>query len=195
MEKLTERQKQILDFITDFLSGSGFAPTVREIAGHFKISIRPVQKHIEALVRKGHLRHKPMVSRGLDPASRKPLVSIPLLGRVPAGVPLQPLEYAEDHVQVDRDAVGSGKCFALKVKGDSMTGSGIFDNDTVIVRQQPGAEHNDIVVAMVDGEATVKKLFKKAGDVFLQATNPKYRPIRARNIEILGKVIYLMRKI
>ena len=195
METLTERQRQILDFITDFLSGSGFAPTVREIAGHFKISIRPVQKHIEALVRKGHLRHRPLVSRGIDLASRKPLVSIPLLGRVPAGVPLQPFEQVEDHVHVERDAVGSGKCFALKVKGDSMTGSGIFDNDTVIVRQQPGAEHNDIVVAMVEGEATVKKLFKKSGDVFLQATNPKYRPIRARSIEILGKVIYLMRKI
>jgi len=195
MEALTERQRQVLDFISEVMSGSGFEPTVREIAGRFKISIRPVQKHIEALARKGFLRRRPGLSRGIDLASRKPLVSIPLLGRVPAGAPLQPFENAEDHVHVDREAVGSGRCFALKVRGDSMTGSGIFEGDTVIVRQQPGAEHNDIVVAMVDGEATVKKLFKKSGEVFLQATNPRYKPIRAKNIEILGRVIYLMRKI
>lgn len=193
VERLTRRQKQILDFITDFVSGSSSAPTVREIAEKFGISIGPVQRHLKALIRKGYLKHKPGVSRGIDLVFRKALVAIPVLGRVPAGVPVPPVENVEDYIYLRKDVAKSGNYFALRVKGDSMTGSGILENDLVVVKQQPTAENNDIVIAMVDDEAVVKKLRRKGKGVYLESTNPEYKPISVKQIKILGKVVYLMR--
>lgn len=193
MKELTARQRQILGFITEFSEDQGVSPTVREIAKQFKISIRPVQKHIEALVLKGSLTHKPGISRGLDIASRKPQVSIPLLGRIRAGSPLDPIEDIEGHISIDKEIARSGKYFALRVKGDSMVDAGIFENDIVIVRQQFVADNNDIVVAKVEGEATVKKLHRTNAEVYLKPANPAYKPIRSGHIDIIGKVVYLMR--
>ena len=195
MEKLTQRQRSILDFITEFFSSQGITPTIREIAKQFKISIGPVQKHIEALIKKGHLKHTPGISRGLDLVSRKQQISIPLLGRIRAGLPLEPIENIEDYISIDKNIARSGKYFALRVRGDSMVDAGIFENDIVIVRQQFVADNNDIVVAMVEGEATVKKLHKTNGEIYLKPANPAYKPIRSKNIDVLGKVVYLMRSL
>ncbi len=193
MQSLTHRQKEILDFITHGKEERGIPPTVREIAAYFRISIGPAQRHIKALVRKGVLRHTPLVSRGLDLPVRRPHLLVPVLGKVTAGIPVPPVEEAEESISIDRDYGGRGDLFALRVKGDSMTGSGIFEGDIVVVRRQPDAEHNEIVVAMVEGEAAVKKLVKQGRDTHLESTNPKYAPIRAREIEIVGKVISLIR--
>ena len=195
MDKLTEKQKRILDFINESFSHSGHAPTVRETAAHFGVSIGAAQKHLAALVHKGFVTHTPGISRGIDPISRKPHVSVPILGSVPAGSPLEAIENTEGHLQVDADIAKGGQYFALKVKGDSMTGAGIFEGDTIVVRQQQTADDGDIVVAMVRGEATVKRLRGKDGDVFLEPANPKYKPIRGKDIKIHGKVVYLARKI
>ena len=193
MQPLTERQKEILNFIIGAKDERGIPPTVREIAAHFRISIGPAQRHIKALVRKEYLRHTPSVSRGLDVPSHRPHMLVPVLGKVAAGIPIPPVEEAEESVAVDRDYAGRGELFALRVKGDSMTGSGIFEGDIVVVRRQPDAEHSDIVVAMVEGEAAVKKLIKQGRDAHLESTNPKYAPIKNREITIVGKVIRLIR--
>ncbi|MFH1368000.1 MAG: transcriptional repressor LexA [Elusimicrobiota bacterium] len=195
MRKITDRQKKVLDFIEEHLSSSGHAPTVRETAARFNVNIGAAQKHISALVRKGYVKHSPGISRGLDIASRTPHATVPVLGRVPAGSPVPPIEDIEGHVHIDRDIAGKGDCFALKVKGDSMTGAGILEGDIVVVRHQQTADSGDIVVAMAGGEATVKKLRKKGRDVYLEPANPKYRPIHSNDIRIIGKVVYLSRKI
>ncbi|MBN1621564.1 MAG: transcriptional repressor LexA [Endomicrobiales bacterium] len=194
MENLTEKQKKMLDFIKHFASSSGVAPTIREIAKKFDLSIGGVQRHLKALIKKGYLKHNRGISRGIDLPFRKHLVPVPVLGRVQAGMPVPAVEDAEDSIYVDVNIARGGSYFALRVQGDSMTGSGIFDNDLVIVRQQNMADHGDIVVAMVDGESTVKQLHKQKGEVYLNPTNPKYPPIYARDIQVLGKVVYLNRK-
>jgi len=193
MDELTAKQRKVLDFIADALN-SGLSPTVREIAGAFKITIGPAQRYIKALEKKGYLKHTPGISRGIEVAWRKPMAAVPLLGRVPAGRPLTPYEDAEDYLYISKNTVKNGKCFALKVKGDSMTGAGINEGDTIVVRQQAAAENGEIVVAMVQGEATVKRLVRDKGEVYLKAENPAYSPIHAADINVIGKVIYLLRE-
>ena len=195
MEQLSDRRKDILDFVTAHTAETGSAPTLREIAGHFRITVGPVQRHLAALVENGYMHHTSGRSRGLTIAGHKPMARLPVLGRVPAGLPMEAVESIEDYIYVDKAIVKAGTYFALRVKGDSMTGAGIYDGDTVVVRHQPTADDSEIVVAKIDGEATVKRLRKKNNAVFLQPENPKYPIIRADNIEIVGKVVYLTRKI
>lgn len=193
MEELSEKQKQILDYLNGFMAEHGRAPTVREIAAAFHITIGPVQKHLKALVRKGHVRHQPGIARGLSLHSHRSLVAVPVLGRVTAGLPAEPLEDIENYVYVDRSVVQSGDYFALRVKGDSMTGAGIFDGDVLVVRRRNVADDGAIVVAMIDGEATVKYLRRRKGRVWLAAANPAYADIEADEITVLGTVVYLAR--
>ena len=195
MESLTQKQECALSFIKEFASASGVTPTVRETAKKFGVSIGAAQKYFKALIKKGYLKHTPGISRGIDVSHRKPLVSIPLLGRVQAGVPSLAIEDVEEYVHIDEVVVKGGKCFALKVKGDSMINAGIYEDDVVVVRQQASAEHGEIVVAMMEGEATVKKLFRKNGETYLMPANPAYKPIRADNMAILGKVVFMMRNV
>lgn len=195
MEPLTAKQKRVLDFITEHAAKDGRAPTIREIASKFKISIGPVQRYLKTLVKKGHLNHRAGISRGLTAVSHRAWAAIPILGSVPAGAPSEAIEGVEDYLHLEKDMVLSGTYFALKVKGDSMTGAGIYDGDTIVIRQQRNAEDGEIVVAKVDGgEGTVKRFRKKDGEVYLQPENPAYEPIRGRDIEVAGKVVYLTRK-
>jgi repressor LexA len=195
MKNLTEKQRNVLEFISNCLSERGTVPTVREVAAHFGITIGPAQRYLKTLEHKGYLRHTPGAARGIDLTFRKSLVAVPVLGSIHAGMPLEQYEVADDYVYVDRSVTVEGNHFALKVKGDSMINAGIFDGDTVVVRMQSSARHNDIVAAMIDGEATLKRLKKNADQVYLQAENPAYPPIRAPHIEILGVAVYLVRKI
>ncbi len=195
MEQVSGRRKDILDFVTAHTAETGSAPTLREIASHFRITVGPVQRHLAALVGGGYLQHVAGRSRGLVAAGHKPMARLPVLGRVPAGMPMEAVESIEDYIYVDKAIVKAGTYFALRVKGDSMINAGIYDGDTVVVRHQSTAEDDEIVVAKIDGEATVKRLRKKNDTVFLQPENPHYPIIRADNIEIVGKVVYLTRKI
>ena len=168
MDKLTVKQKKVLDFIRGSID-AGVVPTIRELAEVFGISIGPVQRYIKALEKKGYIRRKSGLARGIELVSRGAFISIPVLGNVVAGVPLESYEIVDNYICVDKNIVGKqGEYFALKVHGDSMIGLGIFEGDLVVVRKQPDAENNDIVVAIVHCETTVKKIKKVGENVFLE---------------------------
>lgn len=209
---LTQRQREIAEFVGSKLRSSGTSPTIREIGQRFGIaSPGGVREHIQALLKKGALRKIPGVSRGLRPAEpakkygaprrdwELPNVSeVPILGQVVAGNPLLSEETLEGHVSVDKSLLPkSGSVFALKVKGDSMVRAGIHEGDLALVRKQEDAESGDIVVGLVDGEATVKRLQRKGKETWLKPENPAYRKIRfgkeGGEDRILGRVVGLIR--
>ena len=163
-EPLTDRQKAVLDFIGCSIESRGYPPTLREIGEHMGIrSTNGVNDHLKALEKKGYLERENLKSRALRPISLEGagptghMIEVPLLGRVAAGEPILAIEQAEDTVKVDRFFLGASKeVFALKVKGDSMIEAGIYDGDFIFVRKQLSANKGDIVVAMINDEATVK---------------------------------------
>ena len=197
---LTSRQKEIYDFLLKIIREKGFAPSIPEIGARFKIaSTNGVSDHLKALEKKGYIRR--VGKRALEMVSvtgKSVLTSfreIPILGRVPAGKPFLSEENAEGLLAITND-MGSGKMFALQVKGDSMIDAGIMDGDKVIVKQQGTAENGEIVCALIEGEATLKRFFKKNGVITLKAENENYAPITVSQGEfrILGRVIGLQRK-
>ena len=197
---LTPRQKEIYDFLLRTIREKGYAPSIHEIGSRFKIaSTNGVSDHLKALEKKGYIRRVGKRAIEVLSALGKPMLTsmreIPILGRVPAGKPFLSEENAEGLLTVTND-MASGKLFALKVKGDSMIDAGILDGDRVIVKQQGTAENGEIVCALIDGEATLKRFYKKAGVVTLKAENEKYSPITVSDGEfrIVGRVVGLMRK-
>ena len=214
MEELTDRQKQILHFIVRESESRGFPPTIREIGEQMDIrSTNGVNDHLKALERKGYLTRGEQQSRSLVPTKRARLVlglgarrdgtmvDVPLLGKVAAGVPLLTAENLEDSVRIDSFFLGSAgkEVFALRVKGDSMIEDGIFDGDYLFVRKTPGASPGDIVVALIEDEATVKRFYPEGDRIRFQPSNRAMHPIyvhRAdfRSTMILGIVIGVYRK-
>lgn len=194
MEKLTEKQRAILDFIEKFYVENGSMPTIREIAASFKITIGPVQKYLKILEKKGFLNKKDSVARGLEIPDRQKFSPVPVLGNVHAGTFLEPVEDAQDFVYINTDITRSRECFALKVRGDSMEPSGIVEGDTVVISKNSQIANGDIVVALIEGEAAIKVYTKNKGKVCLISTNTLYPPIYPKNYEILGKLIYLLRE-
>lgn len=193
---LTPKQARILEFIEQCIGQEGRPPSFREIAKHFGYSaVGTVEDHVKALIKKGLLQKEEGSFHGLRLSYQAPSQSVPILGQVPAGNPIEAIE----------DTVGSlsfstsknrGDIFALKVKGDSMIEAGILEGDYVIVRKQSDAENGEIVVASIDGESTVKRLEKKKGRIRLIPENPRYEPIElqaGRENAIQGKVISLQR--
>src|SRR5216684_1854466 len=188
MEELTDRQKQILHFIVKETENRGFPPTIREIGEQMSIrSTNGVNDHLNALERKGYLQRGAQQSRSLVVTKRARLVlglgarkdptilDIPLLGRVAAGAPLLATENVEDSVRIDSFLLGgSGReVFALRVKGDSMIGDGIFDGDFLFVRKAASAQPGAIVVALIEDEATVKRYYPEQGRIRFQPSNPE----------------------
>ncbi len=198
MEKITARQKKVLDFITDHLDSYGYPPTLREIGGHLGVSgTLGVIKHLDALERKGFIRKTAGSSRGIMIAGHGGAVSIPIVGTVRAGA-LQPaIEEIEGYFAVDRSRVPAEDAFFLRVKGDSMINAAILEGDLALVRPQPTAENRDIVVAMIDGEATLKRFYRERGRIRLQPENPNMEPIIVRagskEVTIIGKVVGIYR--
>jgi len=255
MEKLTERQRAILQFVTEHIAAERFPPTIREIGLAMGIrSTNGVNDHLKALERKGYLARGEMKSRALVPTSEglralglpdpsQPpaatsaprlraleggrassagsaarsappgravwpvpddgLLEIPLLGRVAAGAPILAEENLDSTVRVDPSLLGRGSkegIFALRIKGDSMIGDGIFDGDLIFVRKQQTARKGEIVVAMIEGEATVKRYYPEGNRIRLQPSNPSLSPIyirrsEARAAEILGVAVGVFRQI
>ncbi|MSP36881.1 MAG: transcriptional repressor LexA [Deltaproteobacteria bacterium] len=200
MPVLTDRQKAIYSFLLKNIRDNGFAPSISEIGKQFKIaSTNGVSDHLKALEKKGYIRR--VGTRAIEVLSvlGKTVLGttreVPLLGRVAAGKPLLSEENIEGLLSIPSD-MGSGKLFALQVKGDSMTGAGILDGDRVIIKQQGGAENGEIVCAIIDGEATLKRFYKEDGVVTLKAENEKYPPITVSQGEfrIAGKIVGLLRK-
>ncbi len=197
---LTARQQSILDFINAYVKDNSFPPSVREIGRHFGIYPATVQDHISALERKGHLQKKRFQSRTLSvPASSRPPVdgSIPIVGRVAAGLPLLAQENIEDRIQLPKDWAPAG-AFLLKVQGDSMEGAHILDGDYVLVHPHQTATNGEIVVALIGDEATVKRFYRTKEGISLKPENPKYEPIEIERSEtasfkIVGKVMGVLR--
>lgn len=196
--ELTQRQRQVLEFITSFADSNGYPPSQREIAGHLKVSgTLPVMKHLGALERKGYIK-RDHVNRGITlTVSNSRPVSLPIVGTVRAGQLSTAIEDIQGYFSVDQMAVKGGDCFFLKVSGDSMINAGILDGDMVLVRPQPTAVNRDTVVAMVDGEATVKWFHKEHDHIRLQPANEHMQPIlvypQDGEVSIVGKVIGVYR--
>lgn len=194
MDKLTDKQQAILDYIEEYWLEQGSMPTIREIAAKFGITISPVQKYLKVLEKKGYLNKKESMARGLEIAGRQKFTPVPVLGNVHAGTFLEPVEDAQDYVYINTDITRSRECFALKVRGDSMEPSGIVEGDTVVISRNSHIINGDIVVALVEGEAAIKVYNKINGKVCLRSTNHIYPPVYPKNYKILGKLIYLLRE-
>lgn len=214
MDELTERQKEILQYIVRTIEERGYPPTIREIGEEMDIrSTNGVNDHLKALERKGFLTRGEQQSRSLVPTRRARLVlglgrkadpnmvEVPLLGRVAAGAPILAQQHIEDTVRIDSFLLGgSGReVFALRVKGQSMIEDGIYDGDFIFVRKTPSASPGDIVVALIDDEATVKRFYPEGDRVRFQPANKDMKPIYVAKSEfrqtmILGKVVGVYRK-
>ncbi|MEJ7603201.1 MAG: transcriptional repressor LexA [Kofleriaceae bacterium] len=227
-DALTLRQREILDFISSSIVERGFPPTLREIGEHFNIrSTNGVNDHLKALEKKGHLRREDLKSRAMRPVlpdgsgevvplRRAPsgtgnvqivsahdddMAEIPILGRVAAGHPILAVEHATDTVRVDRVLIGGHReVFGLRIVGESMIEDGIFDGDYVFVKKTPSANPGDIVVAMIEGEATVKRYYPEGDRIRFQPANSNMTPIIVRradfkSVDIIGIVVGIYRKL
>ncbi|MEO7731644.1 MAG: transcriptional repressor LexA [Kofleriaceae bacterium] len=225
-DALTQRQRDILDFISASIVERGFPPTLREIGEHFSIrSTNGVNDHLKALEKKGHLRREDLKSRAMRPVlpdgsgevvplrrapagtgvmdvvSGDDMAEIPILGRVAAGQPILAVEHATDTVRIDRMLIGTHReVFGLRIVGESMIEDGIFDGDYVFVKKTAGANPGDIVVAMIEGEATVKRYFPEGDMIRFQPANSNMQPIIVRksefkSVDIIGIVVGVYRKL
>ncbi len=201
MKELTERQRQILQAIYDRQRARGYPPTVREIGQAVGLSSScTVQKHLNALERKGFIRRDPTRSRTIEildfPDPTIPIgrtVDVPLVGAITAGQPILAHENIEANVPLPQELVGDGQLFMLRVRGESMIGRGIHDGDYVVVRQQQTVDNGEIVVALLGEEATVKTFYRERDRVRLQPENPTMEPILCTDVTILGKVVMAIR--
>ncbi len=191
-----DTQQRILDYIEKYIEVNGYPPSVREIGEAVDLkSTSTVHGHLTRLEKKGLLHREAMKPRTIDVTREdKPqMMKLPLLGKVAAGVPILAEENAEGYVQLPDTIVGSGDHFILEIRGDSMISAGIMDGDYVVVKRQQTAQNGEIVIAMIDDEATCKRYFKEPDRIRLQPENPRMRPFYARHVTILGKVTAVYR--
>jgi repressor LexA len=222
MMELTPRQKEIFDFVRSFIKERGYPPSVREIGEHFNIYPRAVFDHLKALERKGYLKRRGSMSRGLEilvfqgheshgaypragsygehlkKEGRLLSREIPILGKVAAGKPILAVEHVDGTIPLPTEWVKGKENFLLKVKGDSMSPY-ILPDDYVVVRAQPSAENGDVVVTLMGEEATVKRFFKRGKKIELKPDNERWEIIQIEEgsgeVQILGKVIGVFRKL
>ncbi|WP_077610849.1 transcriptional repressor LexA [Clostridium sp. Marseille-P2415] len=199
-EKITPKQQEILEYIKETILKKGYPPAVREIceAVHLK-STSSVHSHLETLEEKGYIRRDPTKPRTIEiiddcfNLTRREVVNVPVLGTVAAGQPLYAEENIENYYPIPSDLLPNAETFMLKVRGNSMINAGILEGDQIIVEHCPTAHNGEIVVALVDDSATVKRFFKENGHYRLQPENDSMDPIIVDHVEILGKVIGLFR--
>jgi len=209
---LTNRQRKIFEFILLNIEKFGYPPSIPEVQKKFSFkSPNAVQDHLEALKRKGYIARRPHKSRGIEILNRTHLkrnngsvndnpIEVPIIGKVSAGSPILAQENIEGTIFVDKSITTHAKgIFALRVKGESMINAGIFDGDFVLVRQQPVAEQGEMVVVLIEDEATVKRFYKEKDKIRLQPENDTMEPIivdpKVDNVKIIGKIEGVIRKI
>ena len=199
---LTAKQREVLEFLREFAFSRSFAPTAREVADRFGIAEKNAFYYMELLKRKGYIRRHRKSPRRIEFLGEAALPSplrIPVLGRVPAGSPREAIELAEEELLLDPSLTGEGEIFSLRVKGDSMEGAHICEGDYVLVRAQETAEDGEIVVAVVDGEATVKRIRRRKEGIRLEPANTAYPPLDvpegSPSFRIAGKVVGVFRKL
>jgi len=196
---VTRRQRQILDYVQGYLRRHGYSPSLEEIGRHLGVtSLATVHKHLTRLEDRGAIRRRAHQSRSLEVVGSREqggVAPVPLVGRVAAGRPIEPVEVAET-VSLPEDLLGRGETFALKVVGDSMIGDGILDGDVVIVETRSDAPNGSTVVALVGGDATVKRFYRRRGRIHLVPANEHVEPIVARpeEVQLRGVVIGLLRR-
>ena len=207
--ELTERQKEILEYLTQYIGNNGYAPSVREIANHFGFgSPSAAKKHLDSLTKKGYLNASSNISRGISIKTgvendyetrmkRESAINVPVVGRVAAGLPILAEENLEGSIVIDSMFVRTtDDCYALKVKGESMINAGIYEGDIVVVSPKKPVHNYDIIVGMVDGEATVKRFIRKDGKTLLMPENDAYPVIEVKptsDFSIAGKVVGVLR--
>lgn len=200
-DELSERQRQVLGFIKQEIRRRGYPPSVREIGEALGLSSSStVHGHLNRLEEKGIIRRDPTKPRAIeildeDMLPSKPVVNLPVVGRVTAGIPILAVENIDDHFPLPLDFVKDEDSFILTIQGESMIEAGILDGDFVLVRPQSYARNGDIVVAMIEDEATVKRFFREGDHIRLKPENHFMDPIIVKDVKILGKVTGLFRKI
>jgi repressor LexA len=196
---LTKRQQEIFDYVKRYAREHGYPPTVRDIGKAIGLtSSSTVHAHLANLEKLGLLRRDPTKPRAIEVLGEKTKAAprapgLPLVGQVAAGQPVLAEENIEEYVAVPPIAGGEDGHFVLRVKGDSMKNVGIYEGDHVVVRQQETARNGEIVVALVDDEATVKRFFRERDHVRLQPENDAVEPIRSRDVQVLGRVVGVFR--
>lgn len=198
--KITAKQQEILEYIKENILKKGYPPAVREIceAVHLK-STSSVHSHLETLERNGYIRRDPTKPRAIEilddefALTHREMVQVPMVGTVTAGQPILAQENIEDYFPIPANLLPNTETFMLRVKGESMIEAGIYDGDRVIVSQTNVAQNGDIVVALIEDSATVKRYYKENGHYRLQPENSSMEPIIVSDLEILGKVIGLFR--
>lgn len=199
MQALTKKQKEVLDFVTDYTAENGIAPTIEETRSHLGLkAVSTVHEHLNTLKEKGYLSKDPGVARSATAKTTMPgTVRIPILGRIAAGQPIEAIEHLGETVSVSSEGLGNTKnYYALTVEGDSMIDEGIFDGDTVVIKKQSTAENGQTVVAIIDeNEATLKKIYKEKGRFRLQPANQALLPFFRKEVEIRGVVVQIIRNV
>ncbi|MCI9104888.1 MAG: transcriptional repressor LexA [Lachnospiraceae bacterium] len=199
--KITSKQQEILQYIKDMILRKGYPPTVREIceAVHLK-STSSVHSHLETLERNGYIRRDPTKPRAMEilddtfGLTRREMVQVPVIGTVAAGQPILAEENIEDYFPIPANMLPNSQTFMLRVKGSSMINAGILEDDYVIVEQTSSASNGDIIVALIDDSATVKRFYKEDRQYRLQPENDTMEPIIVSEMNVLGKVVGLFRR-
>ena len=197
MPTLTHKQKQILDYIKYYTKKHGVSPTFKEMEKHLDKAFSTIHEHVRVLIKKGYLIKNDNDSRGIElNEQEKTILQIPIMGTIAAGQPIEEIAVPSGTVTVSREEIGTGKFFALRVAGNSMIDEGIFDGDTVIIRQQTTAENGQMVVAIIDeGGATLKKLYRESNRFRLQPANQNMLPFYRTEVEIRGVVVKIDRNL
>ncbi len=202
--KLTKKQHNFLSFLTKYIRENGYPPTIREMLYHLKLaSTNSVKKYLDILERKGYIKRVPNSPRAIEVCVDTPescAKLIPVVGRVRAGAPHLAVEDITGHLAIDASVARWDNTFFLRVEGDSMIDAHIQDGDFVLVKPQQTAENGDIVVAIINDEATVKRFFRRNNNVYLEPANSTMKPIiiredQAHEMMIAGKVVTVLRKI
>lgn len=200
MTDLTDRQKEILDFIMSYARQHGYPPTFREIGGHFGFTWPASKQHLKAIERKGYISLIPTKSRGIEilgSAGPSQGRMIPVAGRIRAGQPILAYKDIDDHIFVDTSLFPAEDAFSLKVTGDSMVEAGIYNGDYIVVRPQQTLDNGEIGVVLIEDEATVKRFFKDKKSVTLRPENSSMKPMtyKADQVYVVGKVMGVIRKL
>ena len=200
MKEPTNRQREVLTFIVDFIHNHSYPPTIREIAEKFSISVKGAYDHVSALKRKGKIKFEDKRSRAMEVVRNgeeweyNNVVNIPILGVVAAGRPILAEENWDGSIPIHSSLLKKNRqYFALRVKGDSMKDAGILEKDTALIQKQNTARNGDIVVAVVDDKVTIKRFFKEANRIRLQPENPNHNPIYSQDVRVLGRLVYIIR--
>lgn len=198
--RITAKQSEILEYIKNQILNKGYPPSVRDICEAVNLrSTSSVHAHLETLEKNGYIRRDPTKPRAIEiiddnfNLTRREVVNVPLLGQVAAGQPILAVENITNYFPIPAEYISNEDTFMLKVKGDSMINMGIYENDLILVRKQSSARNGEVIVALVDDSATVKRFYKEDGHYRLQPENDFMDPIIVDNVEIIGKVIGLIR--